>query len=260
MSLSTTQTRGLACVIAACLFSAARAFAADAALHTLALAHVPVAVSNGTAPRIAPLPGSRRMKLALNLPLRDEAGLRAFLSALHDPASPSYQRYLSVDEFTARFGPSEADYEAVAAWASAQGFRITNRASNRHILDVEGTVDVVDRALHVTMGSYRNTAEARVFFAPDREPTVDLGVPLAMITGLDNFTLPKPRLKQNPTASLGPIVRAGGSGPGGQFLPSDMRAAYYGDGPLTGAGQTVGIFRSTATSRATSISTTSAPA
>ena len=33
-----------------------------------------------------------------------------------------------------------------------------------------------------------------------------------------------------------------GSGPSNTYLPSDMRAAYYGSGPLTGAGQTVGIF------------------
>src|SRR3569833_493245 len=32
-----------------------------------------------------------------------------------------------------------------------------------------------------------------------------------------------------------------GSGPSGEYLPSDMRAAYYGKGPLTGAGQTIGI-------------------
>ncbi len=35
---------------------------------------------------------------------------------------------------------------------------------------------------------------------------------------------------------------AKGSGPSGEYLPSDMRAAYYGNGPLTGAGQSIGIF------------------
>src|SRR5258708_1776691 len=32
-----------------------------------------------------------------------------------------------------------------------------------------------------------------------------------------------------------------GSGPSGEYLPSDLRAAYYGKGPLTGKGQTIGI-------------------
>ncbi len=35
---------------------------------------------------------------------------------------------------------------------------------------------------------------------------------------------------------------AKGSGPSGEYLPSDMRAAYYGGGSLTGAGQSIGIF------------------
>jgi hypothetical protein len=34
-----------------------------------------------------------------------------------------------------------------------------------------------------------------------------------------------------------------GSGPGGSYLGSDMRAAYYGNGALTGAGQTVGLLQ-----------------
>ena len=33
-----------------------------------------------------------------------------------------------------------------------------------------------------------------------------------------------------------------GSGPSGYFLPGDLRAAYYGNGPLTGSGQVFGVF------------------
>ena len=33
-----------------------------------------------------------------------------------------------------------------------------------------------------------------------------------------------------------------GSGPSASFLGSDMRAAYYGSGSLTGAGQNLGLF------------------
>ena len=32
-----------------------------------------------------------------------------------------------------------------------------------------------------------------------------------------------------------------GSGPGGLFYGSDIRAAYYGTGPLTGAGQALAL-------------------
>lgn len=200
------------------------------------MAQVPPVVMDGQARRIAPLPGSKQLQLAINLTLRNQTALNELLRRLYDPQSPEYHHYLSVAEFTNQFSPTQADYDAVVAWAKAQGFTVTNTTPNRHLIDIEGSVATIDNALHVTMGWYQHPTENRQFFAPDREPTISLAVPVLQITGLDNFELPKPMLKRGT-----PLPNATGSGPGGAFLPSDMRAAYYGSGPLTGAGQTVGI-------------------
>ena len=219
-------------------FHAAAGLAAGtqaAGAHSLLMPQVPQAVTDGQAHFIAPLPASKHLKLAINLTLRNQAALNDLLQQLYDPHSPNYHHYLSVAEFTDRFSPSQADYATVVNWAKAQGFTVTT-TPNRHLVDIDGSVDTIDRALHVTMGSYRHPTENRQFHAPDREPTIDMAVPVLQITGLDNFTLPTPMLKHG-----NPVPNAGGSGPGGDFLPSDMRAAYYGAGPLTGAGQTVGI-------------------
>jgi subtilase family serine protease len=62
-------------------------------------------------------------------------------------------------------------------------------------------------------------------------------VSLLQITGMDNYVLPHSMLQHKLVANV-----AKGSGPSGEYLPSDMRAAYYGNGPLTGAGQSIGIF------------------
>jgi subtilase family serine protease len=61
------------------------------------------------------------------------------------------------------------------------------------------------------------------------------------ISGLDNFTLPHAKNIMLSQAADG-ADKPTGSGPNGQFIGSDMRAAYYGSGPLTGAGQSVGLF------------------
>ena len=88
------------------------------------------------------------------------------------------------------------------------------------------------------MKNYRHPSEVRNFYSPDREPTpVGLHVPLLQVTGLNNYVRPQPMLRHRSVAN---IVNA--SGPFGQYLPSDMRAAYYGGGALTGAGQSIGIF------------------
>jgi len=59
---------------------------------------------------------------------------------------------------------------------------------------------------------------------------------------LNNYVLPQSMLRHRAVVSAAAPVSATGSGPAGEYLPSDMRAAYYGNGPLTGAGQTIGIF------------------
>ena len=53
------------------------------------------------------LPGSQRLNLAIGLPLRNQQELDTLLQQLYDPASPNYRRYLTPEEFTERFGPTE---------------------------------------------------------------------------------------------------------------------------------------------------------
>ena len=216
------------------------AAAAQAEQRPTMTTHVPEAVSTGQAPLVGRLSGAQRLSLAISLPLRNEADLDDLLQQIYDPQSPSYRQYLSVAEFTARFGPTEPDYAAVLNFAQANGLTVIDIAANRMVLDVEGSAASIENAFHVNLGLYQHPAENRAFYAPDREPTLDLDVPLLHITGLDNFTLPQAktiRPAQNAVAkTLGT-----GSGPGGLYVGSDFRAAYYGSGPLTGQGQAIAL-------------------
>src|SRR5579862_7184121 len=67
-----------------------------------------------------------RLKVALQLPLRNQPELTQLLHDLYDPRSPRYHKYLSVSEFTDRFGPTAADYKKVVAWAKSKGLSVTN--------------------------------------------------------------------------------------------------------------------------------------
>jgi kumamolisin len=228
--------------------------------QSLLTRHVRQETLNGQAPRVGRLPAAQSMRLTLVLPHRNEAELQALLKDLYDPSSPSYRQFLTVDEFTARFGPSQEDYDAVTRFAEANGLTVVGTSRNRMNLDVTGPVANIEAALHVTMGTYRHPTEDRTFFAPDREPTPDLGVQLWHIAGLDNYSTPRPHLVRrdasaalqvssganvNPNANVSPGATTG-TGPSASYLGSDMRAAYYVNGnntaTLTGAGQSVGLF------------------
>ena len=203
--------------------------------------HVPGAVA-GLAPTRY-LPATNTLQLAIGLPLRNAQELDLLVEQLYDPTSLNYRRYLTPEEFTRQFGPTEADYQVIMDFAKSKGLTVTLKHPNRIVLDVAGTVANIEKAFHVTMRIYQHPQEAREFYAPDVEPSVEAGVPILHISGLDNYFLPHPNLKLrpgNPTASVTPNS---GSGPSGTYRGSDFRSAYVPGTSLTGAGQTVGLLQ-----------------
>jgi subtilase family serine protease len=224
--------------IAAVLFAATAI--GQAQRQRLLTTHTRPAVLNGQARLIDHLPESQTMRIVLVLPLRNQEELDGLVQDLYNPSSPSYHHFLSVDDFTARFGPTQEDYNTLIAFARENGFTVAATSSNRVNLDVTGTVAAIEKAFNLRMGVYEHPTENRTFFAPDREPTVDLPFQLWHIAGLDNYSLPHPAgLERNSgRARSGATV---GSGPSASFLGSDMRAAYYGGTVLTGSGQSLGL-------------------
>jgi kumamolisin len=212
--------------------------------------HVREVTLTGEAAPINRLPATQTMALDLVLPLRDPEGLKAFLAELYDPNSPSFHHFLTPTEFTAKFGPTEEQYAEVLNFAKKNGLTVTGGSRDGMEVQVKAPVLAVERAMHVNLLTYRHPTENRTFFAADREPTMNLSFNLWHVSGLDNYSMPHPLMvkKEDYAAAHGIQPEAvvthatTGSGPSASFLGSDMRAAYYGTGTLTGAGQNLGLF------------------
>jgi subtilase family serine protease len=212
--------------------------------------HVRDAVANGQAQLIGKLPATQTLLFDMVLPLSDRAGLQNFVQEVQDPSSPFYHKFLTPQEFTARFGPSQQDWDALVAFAKASGFEIIGGDREGRDLRLSGTVTNIEKAFHVSMGQYRDLTEDRTFFAIDREPTVDLPFQIWHITGLDNDSKPHPLyVKKSDYAKAHGVDpdkvishATTGSGPSASFLGSDMRAAYYEGTALTGTGQNIALF------------------
>ncbi|HTC35792.1 MAG TPA: protease pro-enzyme activation domain-containing protein, partial [Bryobacteraceae bacterium] len=180
-----------------------------------------------------------RMTVAIGLPLRNQDELNTFLKQVVDPASPNFRQYLTPAQFTERYGPTEADYQALTSFMEANGLSVTGKHTNRMILDVGGTVAAIESALHVNMIYWRHPTRGE-FFAPDREPSLDTSVAILNISGLNNFMLPRPMdLKSRSLSTAKPLTT--GSGPSGLFNGTDYRNAYAPSVTLNGAGQSVGL-------------------
>jgi subtilase family serine protease len=203
--------------------------------------HIPEAVARLTP--IGDLPSSQRLNLAIGLPLRNQPELDNLLRQISDPTSPNYRHYLTPEQFTERFGPTEADYHALMDFAKTNGLTVTATHPNRLVLDVAGSTADIAKAFHVTLRVYQHPTEARTFYAPDVEPTVDFAVPILHISGLDNYALPHPNSLLRPASASTNATPNSGSGPGGAYQGSDFRTAYVPGTSLTGTGQSIGLLQ-----------------
>ncbi len=77
-------------------------------------------------------------------------------------------------------------------YAKAHGLAVVGGSRDGMDVQAEGSVATSRRAFHLSMDVYQHPTENRTFFAPDREPMVDLPFPLWHISGLDNFSIPHP--------------------------------------------------------------------
>ena len=204
--------------------------------------HVPAAVARfNLRPMGQPSP-TKSLHLAIGLPLRNQEALTEFIQQLYNPASPQYHQYLTPEQFTERFGPTEQDYQKVIAFTKRNGLRVTGTSANRVLLDVSGSVVNIEKAFQVTLRTYWHPTENRTFYAPDVEPSVESGVPVLDISGLTDYGIPRPQsLLVVPQVNPAGVVPNAGSGPGGNYRGTDFRAAYLPGVTLDGTGQTVGL-------------------
>jgi subtilase family serine protease len=142
---------------------------AQVTLNASAL-QTPSQVLNGTAKTVAHLNASQMVRLVLGLQPPHMADEEQFLSELQRKGSPNYHHFLTADEWNARFAPSVQDEQAVVDWAQTNGFTVTNRYSNRLLVDLEAPSSNIERAFNVRMNTYQ--LGTRTFFSNDREPTI----------------------------------------------------------------------------------------
>jgi hypothetical protein len=139
----------------------------------------------------------RRLDFALVTPHPDEE--EQFLRELMTPGSPQFHKFLTADQWIARFAPSAADEQAVVDWATSQGLTVTHRFPNRLIVGVEAPMATIEKALQVRINNY--LLDGYTYFANEREPVLParLAGVVRHVEGLHNFPL------MTPTSFHGPI-------------------------------------------------------
>ena len=178
--------------------------------------------------------------LSIALPSRDPAGAAAFVAHVTTPGDPLYRQYLTPQDYAARFGAKEADYDAVVSWAQSRGLTVGERYVGRTVLPVRGTAASLGAAIGLTFNDYRD-ADGRVYHAASGRALLPASVAasVAGVVGLSTKTQYVPLIRRLPA---GVHADNGGTGPNGAFSAADLRTIYNVPAQTLGPKQTLGLF------------------
>jgi len=130
----------------------------------------PKQVLDGSAKLVGPYASNQKLRLVFGLERPYPAEEEKFLEELHTIGSPNFMRFLTLDDWIARFSPSKQNEEAVVNWARSQGFTVTQRYRNRLLVDVDAPVATIQQALGLNINSY--ALGTKSYFANDRDPVL----------------------------------------------------------------------------------------
>lgn len=166
-----------------------------------------------------------RMVLVLKPSEAQQKQLDALVAEQQNPSSPNFHKWLTPDQFHAKFGPSPADVAQVTAWLQSRGFSNVKASGNR--VEFSGTVGTVETAFRTKMHQFRaqvnGAMETHISNASEISIPAALSPVVAGVLSLNDFhTTPAHQdFGKAKRDSNGKWVRTGG-----QYTISDGNGNY----------------------------------
>lgn len=185
--------------------------------------------------RVADSLPMEHMFLQLQRSPEQQQALESFLGELQDPDSPNFHKWITAEEFGARFGLAPDDINMVTDWLHSHGFTVNVIYPNL-VIDFSGTAGQVRQAFRTEI--HRLAAHGQTHLANMSDPQIPaaLATAVAGVTALHNF-MPHP---------LGHAVPAFATSSGKQaVVPADLATIYnlkaaFAAG-YSGKGQTIAV-------------------
>jgi subtilase family serine protease len=185
------------------------------------------------------------LQLQLKRSAEQEKNVQSFIDALHDPASPSFHRWLSAVDFGRRFGAAPADIAQVEAWLESRGLRVGPVYPGGMVIDFSGTAAQVASAFHIDI--HRLEVRGEAHFANMDDPKIPraLAAAVAGIIKLNDF---RPARKHRPRPKFTGNCN---SEPCYMMAPADLATIYdfntlfHAKSPITGKGQRIAVVEDT---------------
>lgn len=153
---------------------------------------------------IGTLDASQQLPVQVALPLRDPQGAQLYAQAVADPNSAQFHRYLTPQQFNARFAPSKAQVVKVSSYLKSKGLKVDgSTASNNHFVSATGSAGAVSQAFHTQLKNYQHNG--RRVFAPSSAVSLpsSLAAGVTAVLGLTDNVGAHPMNVGRATTSLG---------------------------------------------------------
>ena len=138
-----------------------------------------------SAARVGSAPESQSVSIAVYLGFRDEAQLRDLISDVSTPGSAHYGKYLTADEFRARFAPDAASVKLVQKELQRLGFHIDSTPKSGLFIMASGSVAQVKSAFGVSQELYSYKGKVLRSNAEAPRLTAALAPLVKFVAGLD---------------------------------------------------------------------------
>jgi len=110
----------------------------------------------------------------VQLALHNQAQAEAELADISNPDSPNYGKFLTDDEYNAKYAPTAEDIAAVRSHLEAAGLSVKFVPTNRAFVSAEGTAVQVEKAFSTQLGLYQAGSAVK------RAPINNMTLPAAL--------------------------------------------------------------------------------
>lgn len=227
-----------------------------APLPVLALAGTPahaaavarVAVAGTVVPHVAagavdtgPLAAGAQVDLQISLQPRNQDRLAAFLRAVSDPSSKEYKHYLTVAQYAAQYGATDAQIAQVSKYLRSQGLSVGQATANHLTLAVSGTAAQAEKAFGVNLNTW-HAADGRAVFANTAKPTLPSDI-ASVVSGVAGLSTASVRTPVNLRSGAAPDAASPHAGT--VLTPTKARGGYNLTSTISagdnGSGETIGL-------------------
>jgi hypothetical protein len=129
----------------------------------------------------------RRMMLVFTPSSEQQASLKRLVENQHNKNSADYHKWLTPEQFAAKFGPSDDDLAKVNGWLQSQGLNPTGVGRGRQWIEFSGTVQQVNSAFRTSMHQFGLNGQTHISNSSDISIPAALTPVVSGVLSLNDF-------------------------------------------------------------------------